>query len=149
MRRCLAIGISGLLTAGVLCGLSADESPVSTAAKPSKFDRLKEEDRKKFSARFEKELWPLFQRNGRNGCVGCHDRKHRSGLRFSGKADADFRMLLSEGFLLPDDPGSVLSAVSTREPRRKMPPGNRPRWTVKEIARLKRFVNDVDKKQQK
>ncbi len=113
------------------------------------FDRLSEPDRKKFSARFEKEIWPLLIRNGKDGCVGCHNPKHRSLLRFSGKPGADFRKILKDGFLLPDDPGSFLHVVSTRNKREQMPPGDRKRWNQQEINFLKNFVIDLDKRQKK
>lgn len=115
---------------------------------PLDFDNLKEADRAAFSVRFEKEIWPLLKRNGRDGCVGCHKQK-RGTLAFSGKADPDFRTLLSMGFLLPDDPGSILHAVSVATGQQRMPPGKRPRWTKKEVELLRRFLEDVDKKQQK
>lgn len=115
----------------------------------SNFDRVKEADKKVFSKRFEKEVWPLMKRNGKDGCVGCHTPKHRSALRYSGNADKDFRNMLKSGFLLPDDPGSALHLVQTNNSRTKMPPGNRKRWTKTEIEVFRKFVVDLDKKQQK
>ncbi|MGF1583243.1 MAG: hypothetical protein ACFCD0_28315 [Gemmataceae bacterium] len=115
----------------------------------SEFDRLSEADRKTFSKRFQKEIWPLMVREGKDGCVGCHTPHHRSTLRLSGKADLDFRKMLKEGFFLLDDAGSVLHLVRTKNPRTKMPPGNRKPWTKKEIEVLRTFVVDLDKKQGK
>src|SRR4051812_1296858 len=74
------------------------------------FDKLGEADRKTFQERFERELWPLLSRNGKDGCVGCHnDRRRDTALRFTGKPDQDFRALLKEGFFLHDDPGNLLA----------------------------------------
>lgn len=120
------------------------------AAAPSRFDRLSDEDRAAFSKRFEKEIWPLFTRNDNDGCVGCHNsRQNRGGLKFTGKADADFLMLLKKGFLIPKDPGGVLYVVSTKDSRRRMPPGEREVWTAKEVDLLREFLTEVDKKQKK
>ncbi len=113
------------------------------------FDRLKDLDRERFSDRFQKQVWPLLVRNGKDGCVGCHHSQHRSTLRFTGKPDPDFRKLLRDGFFLVDDPGSMLHVVSTTNKRTQMPPGNRPRWSKKDIQVLKQFVQDLDKFQQK
>jgi hypothetical protein len=96
-----------------------------------------------FSARFEKEVWPLMIRRDRDGCVGCHNAKHRSTLKFSGEAARDFQMLLREGFFLPDDPGGLLHAVTTSNPDTHMPPGKRPSWTAEEIGRLRRLVEEL------
>ena len=99
---------------------------------------------KNAGARFEREVWPLLSRNGRDGCVGCHTSRHRSTLRLKGSADEDFRKLWSDGFLIPDDPGGVLHLVSTRNPKTRMPPGKRPAWNDGEIALLRRFVTELN-----
>lgn len=112
------------------------------------FDKLSESDRQAFSKRFEKEIWPLMTRHGKDGCVGCHDKKNISTLHFQNDADKDFRKMLKDGFFLPNDQGSILFLVSTKT-KSRMPPGNRPRWTAKEIETLRRFVVDLDKKQQR
>lgn len=120
------------------------------AAPRSRFDRLSDEDRAAFSKRFEKEVWPLLSRNDNDGCVGCHNsRQNRGGLKFTGKPDADFQTLLKKGFLLPKDPGSVLYTVSSKDSRRRMPPGEREAWTAKEVEVLRGFVTDLDQKQKK
>jgi len=63
----------------------------SSAAPPQEnFDRLSDEDRKVFSQRFEKEIWPLFTRGGKDGCVGCHNAKIVSSLKFIGDPKKDF-----------------------------------------------------------
>lgn len=99
---------------------------------------------KLWSTRFEKEIWPLLSRNGKDGCVGCHTPRHRSTLRISGGAAEEFEKLLIGGYLLPDDPGALLHAVSTPNPKTHMPPGKRPSWTMDEITVLKRFVTELD-----
>ena len=132
----------------LLCCMFFPFVSVRVSADAPKFDNLQEEDRTVFSVRFEKEIWPLLKRNGRDGCAGCHNRQQRRGtLAFSGEADADFRMLLRRGFFLPDDPGSILYAVSVATGQLRMPPASRPRWTKTEIELLRRFIQDVDKKQ--
>ena len=139
-----------VLTVAIVATMFLMSGQVRTnAGKSSRFDRLTEKDKEVFSKRFEKEIWPLLIRNGKDGCVGCHNLKHQSTLRFSGKADKDFRKLLSDGFFLVKDPGGMLQLVSTTNPRQKMPPGKRKSWTKSEIERLRQFVTDVAKKQRK
>ena len=114
-----------------------------------KFDKLSDADRKAFGERFEKEIWPLLQRGGKDGCVGCHHAKYQSVPRFAGEPGADFRMLLKEGFLLHNDSGSLYSVVVTRDLKRRMPTGKRPAWNDEDKQVLRRFIEDVDKKQGK
>ena len=107
-------------------------------------EALNAEQMKKWTERFEKEVWPLLSRNGKDGCVGCHTPRHRSTLRMSGHAGEEFERLLTGGFLLPEDPGAFLHVVSTPNPKTHMPPGKRAAWTADEIALLKRFVIELD-----
>src|SRR5262245_5137952 len=99
------------------------------AAQPPSFDKLSDADRKVFAARFQKDIWPLLHRSGKDGCIGCHQTKIVSALKFSGDIEKDFRMLLRDGFFLKGDDGSLLSRIEAKEPKRKMPPGIRPPWT--------------------
>jgi hypothetical protein len=108
--------------------------------------KLSEEDRKVFAKRFEKELWPLLVKGGKDGCVGCHHARHNTSLRFEGDASKNFRMLLKEGFFLKDDPGSLLARVAATNKKERMPPGNRPMWREAEVKLLREFVNDLDRK---
>jgi hypothetical protein len=113
------------------------------------FDHLTEADRKVFQERFVKEIWPLLERGGKNGCVGCHTNKGNS-LKFTGKADKDFRMLVKDGFFIPGDSGSILSRVTSKAPRSRMPPpGKGEPWAKSEVEVLEKFVADMAKKQQK
>lgn len=107
-------------------------------------EALSAEKMKRWSVRFEKEIWPLLTRNGKDGCVGCHTPRHRSTLRISGGAGEEFEKLLVGGYLLPDDPGAFLHVVSTPNPKTHMPPGRRDSWAADEIALLKRFVTELD-----
>ncbi len=112
------------------------------------FDRLADRDREAFRQRFTKEVWPLLERGGKDGCVGCHsDRKNVTSLRLSGDAGQDFGMLLKEGFFLANDEGSVLARVTERDKKRRMPPGDRPAWSAQDIKVLRDFVADLDRKQ--
>jgi len=111
------------------------------------FDKLSDADREVYAKRFKAELWPLLSRNGKDGCVGCHGPKHQSSLHFTGQPDADFRMLLRDGFFLYKDAGSMLEHVASKDERSRMPPGDRPRWTAAEIKLLTDFTMAVDKKQ--
>jgi hypothetical protein len=120
------------------------------AGKGPSFDKLSDEDRKALGERFRREVWPLLERNGKDGCVGCHrDGKIVSALHMTGDADRDFRMLLREGFLLKDDAGSLLTRVVETDRRRRMPPGKSPRWTDAETKTLRDFVEAVDQKQRR
>ena len=116
-----------------------------SAAQPPSFDKLVEADRKVLGERFQREIWPLLVRGGKDGCVGCHTGK--TALRFAGDADKNFRMLLREGFFLKDDDGSLLSRINDTNKKRVMPPGNRPHWTAAEKRLLSDFVEAVHQKQ--
>lgn len=119
------------------------------AAQPS-FDRLSAEDREALQKRFEKEIWPLMQRGDKDGCLGCHSGKLVSALRLTGKIDKDFPHMIKEGFFIPGDSGSILSRVTDKDAKRRMPPpGKAPAWSAAEIALLRSFVGDLDKKQKK
>jgi hypothetical protein len=111
-----------------------------------KFDKLSAEDRALFAARFEKEIWPLLERGGKDGCVGCHNGTRVTALRFTGTASKDFPMLVGEGFMLKGDPGSLLERIVDKDPKRRMPPDKQPRWTETEVKLLRAFVNDLDAK---
>jgi hypothetical protein len=112
-----------------------------------KFDKLSDADRKAFGERFQKEIWPLLARNGKDGCVGCHTTNQGgAALRLKGDPAKDFPSLVGQGFFLKDDPGSVLERIRDKDPKRHMPPGKRPDWSEAEVRVLEAFVNDLDKK---
>ena len=114
------------------------------------FDYLKDGDRKAMQERFAKELWPLLERNGKEGCVGCHALAKTGGhMKMTGNIDKDFRMLVKDGFFIPDDLGSLLGRMQEKDLKRRMPPDKRPGWSDKELELLKAFVADLDKKQKK
>jgi hypothetical protein len=113
------------------------------------FDHLTDADRDAFQKRFESEIWPLLERGGKDGCVGCHVANHRTMLKFKGKPGEDFHSLLKNGFLLANDSGNLVALIETKDKKRKMPPGNRPAWADKDIRILKQFIADVDDKQMK
>src|SRR5262249_9696661 len=119
------------------CGLSAEPGLEQ--------GKLSAPDQKRFTQRFRREVWPLLTRRGKDGCVGCHHARHRTELRFSGKADQDFAMLLKDGLFGPEDPGSLLSVVTAPRKQGRMPPGNRAAWTGAEIKVLKAFERDLNK----
>ena len=120
----------------------------STAGQKPNFDKLNDTDRKVLGEQFKKEVWPLLTREGKDGCVGCHNGKVVSALKFSGDADKDFRMLLKDGFFVKDDPGSLLSRIEDRNKKRMMPPPDKGRpWTADEKKVLEGLVNAIDKKQ--
>src|ERR1019366_7680578 len=84
------------------------------------FDHLADADRKVLQERFVKEIWPLLERGGKNGCVGCHNGKINSALKMTGNTEKDFRMLVKDGFFIPDDTGSLLTRIDARNPKKKM-----------------------------
>src|SRR2546430_12655563 len=112
--------LGGLLLLAVSL-LVAGELRLS-GAEQGKFDKLSEADRKAFSERFVKEIWPLLERGGKDGCVGCHNGKKVTSLRFSGDAAKDFRMLVADGFMLKGDPGSVLERIVDKDRKLVTPP---------------------------
>jgi hypothetical protein len=128
--------------AGAMLWIGAVRSQVQ----PPSFDKLRDADRKAFSERFQKEIWPLLVAGGKDGCVGCHNGKRVSSLRFHENPEKDFRMLLKEGFFLKDDAGSLLDRVVEKDKKRRMPPDNLPPWTEAQVRVLRDFVNDLDKK---
>jgi hypothetical protein len=130
----------------VLAIIIAIVSGTALGQNPS-FDRLAPADREALQQRFEKEVWPLLARGGKDGCVGCHGGKLVSALRMSGDPGKDFSFMLKEGFFIPDDAGSVLSRIVDPSPKRRMPPGKRPQWSDAEVQVLRAFVVDLDKKQ--
>jgi hypothetical protein len=118
------------------------------AGQAPSFDRLSDADRKALGERFRREVWPLLQRGGEAGCVGCHKTgKIVSALRMTGEADRDYRMLLRDGFLLKGDAGSLLERITDPDPKRRMPPRKYPRWSDAETRVLRDFVEEVHKKQ--
>jgi hypothetical protein len=132
-----------------LCGLLLAASLLLAvelhAGQPGKFDKLSEADRKAFSERFQTEIWPLLERGGKDGCVGCHSTKKGS-LRMSRDAAKEFVMLVGEGYLLRKDPGSLLERIVDKDKKRRMPPDDKPGWTEAEVNVLRQFVDDLDKK---
>ncbi len=128
------------LAGGLLVRLSASEI--------GSFDKLNDADRAAFQQRFDKEVWPLLKAGAKEGCVGCHHAKIGNSLKFSGKSDADFRMLLKEGFFLKDDSGSLLHRVESKK-KDRMPPIKLPAWNDADQVVLRAFVADLDKKQAK
>lgn len=139
MKRWLRCALWG---AGILMLLG----PLATGEQAGRFDKLVEADRKVFGERFEKEIWPLLQRGGKDGCVGCHSSTKQGSLRLTGDAAKDFRRMLGDGFFLKGDAGSLLERIRDQDPKRRMPPGNRPAWNAAEIKLLQAFVEDLDLK---
>ena len=115
---------------------------------PPSYDKLSADDRQAFQQRFDKEIWPLLERNGKDGCVGCHNGNGNS-LKFTGVATKDFPKLLKDGFFIPGDDGSLLGRIIDKDEKRRMPRGKRDPWTHQEIETLQVFVADLDKKQKK
>jgi hypothetical protein len=120
---------------------------VALAGTGPNFDHLKDGDRKVMQERFAKEVWPLLQRNGKEGCVGCHQLPKTGGnMKLTGNPDKDFPMLVKEGFFIPGDSGSMLVQIS----KKRMPPAGKGKtWTKEEIEVLSKFVTDLEEKQQK
>jgi hypothetical protein len=116
---------------------------------PGSFDKLNDADRQEFQQRFEREVWPLLLRGGKDGCIGCHVANHRSTLKFVGKADVDFRKLLADGFFLHNDSANLVAVIETKDLKKRMPPGKRPSWAGDDVKLLKQFIADVDKKQKR
>jgi hypothetical protein len=123
-------------------------SPARAGQGPN-FDRLSPEDRQMFQARFEKEIWPLLVAGGKDGCVDCHAKPIVSALKLTGDVRKDFPKMLRDGFFLPDDAGSLLGRILDTDKKRRMPPGDRPRWPQEDISKLRQFVEDMHKQQKK
>ena len=122
---------------------------VALAGGGPNFDHLNDADRKVLQERFTKEVWPLLERGGQKGCVGCHNGKINSTLKMSGNTEKDFRMLIKQGFFLPEDTGSLHTRiVATNKKKAMPPPGKGDPWTKDDAEVLRQFVDDLDKKQQ-
>src|SRR5258708_1387124 len=95
------------MVAGLLA-YACSSLAVALAGSGANFDKLKDADRKAMQERFAKELWPLLERNGKEGCVGCHQLPKTGGnMKMTGNLDKDFRMLVKDGFFIPGDSGSM------------------------------------------
>ena len=140
-----------LLTATLL--LASASLTATLAGGGANFDHLSDADRAVFQKRFVKEIWPLMERGGKNSCVGCHSGKAGpivSALKMTGNAEKDFRMLVKEGFFIPDDPGSAHTRIISRNKKQMMPPpGKGDPWTKEEAEILRKFVDDLEMKQKK
>lgn len=138
--RSIMVGLLGVFGYGLA---------VALAGGGGGFDKLSDADRKVFQERFTKDVWPLLQRNGKDGCVGCHSpgTKTVSSLKFKGDPSKDFAMLLKEGFFLPNDSGSLLTRITSTSKKERMPLNPRDPWSAAEIDVLRKFVADLDKKQ--
>ena len=114
------------------------------------FDFLTDADRQVMQERFVKEVWPIMLKGGKEGCVGCHNGKIVSSLKMSGNPEKDFRMMVKEGFFIPNDSGSLLTRIKSKDRKQRMPPpGKGDPWTQEEMDVLAKFVADVESKQQK
>ena len=138
------------ILAGMLA-FAASSIAVALAGGGANFDRLADADRKVLQERFTKEIWPLMLRNGKQGCVGCHSAgKGGNVMKMSGKPERDFPMLVREGFFIPDDSGSMLTRIMSKNKKQVMPPpGKGDPWTKAETEVLQKFVDDLEKKQRK
>ena len=136
----------GIVVAAVVVAIGAG---VALWAQQNSFDKLSAPDRQAFQERFTKEIWPLMQRNGKQGCVGCHSGKIVTALRLTGDVNKDFPMLLREGFFIPDDAGSLHGRITDKDPQRRMPRSKVQFWTDAEAKLLQTFVMDLDEKQKK
>jgi hypothetical protein len=134
-----------------LAGLLAFSASSLVLAGGANFDFLTDADRNVLQERFVKELWPLMERGGKEGCIGCHALPKTGGaMKVSGNAEKDFRFLVKEGFFLPNDAGSMLAHIQSKDRKKRMPPpGKGEPWTEKETEILHRFVVDLGKMQQK
>jgi hypothetical protein len=141
MRTSLIVG--GLAFCAAIGGFRA------LRAQPLNFDKLTDADRKVFAERFEREIWPLLVKDGKYGCVGCHlpSSKIVSSLRMSGDPKKDFPMLVRDGYFLHPDAGSFLARVMEKDLQRRMPK-SKAAWPEKDIQTLRKFVEDMSKKQQ-
>ena len=110
------------------------------------FDHLTDADRKVFQERFTTEIWPLLERGGPKGCVGCHNGKTGATLKLSGKLDKDFRMLVKDGFFIPDDTGSLHTRITEANQKKKMPPpGKGDPWSKAEAGQASRRAPEEDR----
>jgi hypothetical protein len=139
-----------LILAGLLAVTASTLALALAGGGGPNFDHLADADRQVMAARYAKEIHPLMQRGEKNGCVGCHNGKIVSALKMTGDPDKDFRMLLKDGFFIPNDSGSVLTRIKSKDRKQRMPPpGKGDPWTDEEKEILHKFVADLDKKQQK
>jgi hypothetical protein len=148
--RWLGAGLSALLF--VVCGVGPRSwaGPVEKAkAKPAPpAAAYSAEDIAAFSARFQRELWPLLTRK-ESGCAGCHNAGNPSQLRITGDPEALFKVLLSDGHFDPENAASLLARVTAPAGTTHMPPAPFAAWSEADIGLLRAFVNDLYAKRHK
>lgn len=93
-------------------------------------------------ARFEAEIYPLFQKGQSERCVDCHDATSSSNLQFIGNARDDFWMLLSGGYFETSQPDSLLARLTSSNPKRRMPKG-KTAWSKSTIQRIESFAASI------
>ena len=94
--------------------------------------------------RFETEIWPLLTRDrGGKSCVGCHNDKNPSALKFLPDTASNFTMLLDNGFFDPDKPGSLIARVTAPDVEVRMPPKEGLPFDGQETSLLRTFTGHV------
>jgi len=123
-------------------------SPQEQEAKPPYLAGFTEEELAQFTKRFQGEVWPLLTRH-RKSCVSCHDSESDSQLHLLNDAAGTFRRLLVEGRLDPKSPASLLTRLTSPDPKKRMPKAPAPLWTDAEVALLRTFGAAVHQLQRK
>ena len=104
-------------------------------------------DQAEFADRFRSEIWPLLtrQNGGQKSCVACHDdgEGNKSPLLFVNDPAEDFTVLLVDSYLDTDNPLTLLSKVTHKNPKHRMPPRPGTQWSADEVATLRWDVNDA------
>lgn len=98
--------------------------------------------------RFVREVWPLMADPAEpgKGCLACHqdDANNTSQLVLSGGPELVFESLLTDGYFDLNDRDSLLGRIASKRPEGRMPPVPLPRWSDREVDRLRRFAADIE-----
>ena len=102
------------------------------------------EQEKKLYQRFEKNVWPLLTKDGDKGCAGCHDSENASELHFFADPENSYTMLVEKGYFKSDNPDSLLSRITTKNTKKRMPKGKGSKpWPDGEVKLLNAFAGDL------
>jgi hypothetical protein len=106
-------------------------------------DRSLEESSLRFQARFEQEIWPLFQAHGGKSCLSCHTEEGMTPLLLFDDPRAAFRSLLTGDEFDPENSNGLLARLTSPDPKFRMPPPPSAPVEEKTLATLRRFLTDV------
>ncbi|MBI1387037.1 MAG: hypothetical protein GC154_01140 [bacterium] len=116
-------------------------TPATTAQLLMDHPAISNETRAAFAARFESEIWPLFNQGGMN-CLTCHASAEQTPVQFGPDGEITFQHLMDRDYFNPENPSSLLAKVSAANPEVRMPPKPFDAWPESSVQAVKRFSHD-------